>query len=113
MSGQLTYEELVDHIVNEKPIPNIVNVPNVTLDASLVTKSNMRPRPKPWEQNNAVTSELTDVSPHQQTVVAEEPEICTRSRSTESLSKYYAIEAEFEQQLQSFLGGNEESEKLQ
>ncbi|CAR21430.1 uncharacterized protein KLTH0B01782g [Lachancea thermotolerans CBS 6340] len=113
MSGPLTYEELVDHIVNEKPIPNILSVPNVTLDPSLVTKSNMKPRPKPWERNNAATSELAGEPPHQQTAVAEGPEICTRSRSSESLSKYYAIEAEFEQQLQSFLGGNEESEKLQ
>ncbi|QLL33581.1 hypothetical protein HG536_0E04920 [Torulaspora globosa] len=53
MSGghELTYDEIVDHIVSDKPIPNVVEVPNITLDESLRSASEMAPRPKPWEKS--------------------------------------------------------------
>ncbi|AJR70189.1 hypothetical protein H791_YJM1273J00232 [Saccharomyces cerevisiae YJM1273] len=47
--GELSYEELLDHILNNKPIPNIVEVPNVTLDEGLASTPSLRPRPRPWE----------------------------------------------------------------
>ncbi|CAI4043825.1 hypothetical protein SKDZ_10G2190 [Saccharomyces kudriavzevii ZP591] len=47
--GNFSYEELLDHIINNKPVPNIVEVPNVTLDESLGSTSSLKPRTRPWE----------------------------------------------------------------
>ncbi|QLQ81142.1 hypothetical protein HG537_0E04970 [Torulaspora globosa] len=47
---ELTYDEIVDHIVSDKPVPNVVEVPNIILDESLRSVSEMAPRPKPWEK---------------------------------------------------------------
>ncbi|CCE92725.1 uncharacterized protein TDEL_0E04820 [Torulaspora delbrueckii] len=45
----LSYEEIVHHIVSDTPVPNVVEVPDVTLSESMMTVSEMAPRPKPWE----------------------------------------------------------------
>lgn len=48
---ELTYDQIVEHIVSDKPVPNVVEVPNITLDESLRSASEMAPRPKPWEKS--------------------------------------------------------------
>lgn len=51
MAGdELSYEELLDHILNNKPIPNIVEVPDVTLDEGLSSSPSLKPRTRPWER---------------------------------------------------------------
>ena len=100
MAGQqLTYEELVDHIINDKPVPNILAVPNITQDPSLITKSSLRPRAKPWEQKKEVTVTIEGASDEAQAIDREAGAV-SHSHSTESLSTYYAMETEFEQQMQ-------------
>ena len=49
MAEQLTYDQIVEHIVQSKAIPNVVRVPDIVLDDSLRSESTMRPRYKPWE----------------------------------------------------------------
>ena len=49
MAEQLTYDQIVEHIVQSKAIPNVVRVPDIVLDDSLRSQSTMRPRYKPWE----------------------------------------------------------------
>ncbi|CEP62663.1 uncharacterized protein LALA0_S06e00826g [Lachancea lanzarotensis] len=106
---QLSYEELVDHIVNDKPVPNILHVPNVTLSSSLSKDSNMHQRLKPWEAARIVaTASETRPNPKPPALVVPKGEI-HQSKSLESLSKYYSIETEFEEQLQKFLGNSEGS----
>ncbi|SMN20784.1 similar to Naumovozyma castellii NCAS_0D01800 hypothetical protein (partial), partial [Maudiozyma saulgeensis] len=34
MSSELTYDEIVEHIVQNKEIPNSIQVPNIILDDS-------------------------------------------------------------------------------
>lgn len=52
MSNELTYEQIVEHIIENKEIPNAVNVPNIILDDSKRSESKMIPRNKPWEVTN-------------------------------------------------------------
>ncbi|SCU97352.1 LANO_0E15808g1_1 [Lachancea nothofagi CBS 11611] len=107
MAGrQLSYEELVHHIVSGTPVPNILHVPNVTLDASLSKESNIRPRAKPWEK--PCTASIPEkASKESSAAVFPDQEYVQRSQSLESLSKYYSMETEFEQQMQRFLSENE------
>ncbi|SCU79115.1 LAFA_0B00826g1_1 [Lachancea sp. 'fantastica'] len=106
---QLSYEELVDYIVNDKPVPNIMHVPNVTLPATLSKDSSMRQRPKPWEiANSATTASETRLKQSSPALAVQKDDVHP-SKSSESLSKYYSIETEFEEQLQRFLGNNESS----
>lgn len=65
--GELSYEELLDHILNNKPIPNIVEVPNVTLDEGLASTPSLKPRSRPWEgqqqdQSNQGSQDKADIS---------------------------------------------------
>ncbi|QLG71005.1 hypothetical protein HG535_0B00430 [Zygotorulaspora mrakii] len=55
---ELSYEEIIDHIVSDKPLPNVVAVPDVTLCESLRTVSEIPSRPKPWEIANQSTYSL-------------------------------------------------------
>ncbi|AET41550.1 uncharacterized protein Ecym_8268 [Eremothecium cymbalariae DBVPG len=48
-ANNLSYDDLVDIIMNDKPVPNAVEVEEVILDESCRTKSQLQPRPKPWE----------------------------------------------------------------
>lgn len=50
---ELTYDEIVEHIVSDKPVPNLVQVPNIILEESLRSVSEMAPRPKPWETSGS------------------------------------------------------------
>ncbi|ODV86953.1 hypothetical protein CANARDRAFT_27295 [[Candida] arabinofermentans NRRL YB-2248] len=43
------YEELVDLIVNNKPIPGIKQIPDIVLDPSKASKATLTERKKPWE----------------------------------------------------------------
>ncbi|CAB4254907.1 similar to hypothetical protein KAFR_0E01900 [Kazachstania africana CBS 2517] [Maudiozyma barnettii] len=52
MSTELTYDEIVEHIVQNKEIPNSVQVPNIILDDSQRSESTMSPRYKPWERRH-------------------------------------------------------------
>lgn len=44
------YEEVVDMIVNNKPIPGIKQIPKTVLDPAEAPASVLQPRKKPWEQ---------------------------------------------------------------
>jgi hypothetical protein len=47
------YEEVVDMIVNNKPIPGIKQIPKTVLDPAEAPASVLQPRKKPWEQAQA------------------------------------------------------------
>ncbi|CCF58344.1 hypothetical protein KAFR_0E01900 [Kazachstania africana CBS 2517] len=66
MSEDLSYEELVDHIVNDKPVPNVVNIPNVVHSEAMRTESTLTPRLKPWEIAQHETNEQEKESKQQQ-----------------------------------------------
>lgn len=107
MNRQLSYEELVDHIVNNKPVPNVVSVPNITLDPSMRTESLLKPRVKPWERKaQGATVEEPQELIQKAKEITEHVESVNKTQSFESLSRYYAIEAEFEKQLQHFMDGS-------
>lgn len=50
MSEELSYDDLVEHIVLNKPIPNVVQVPDTVLDSKLGSQPRLTQRIKPWEQ---------------------------------------------------------------
>lgn len=60
--SELSYEEIVHHIVSDKPIPNVVPVPDITLSKSSRTISEMQPRRKPWELKEELVNAPTDGS---------------------------------------------------
>lgn len=60
MSNELTYEQIVEHIIENKEIPNAVNVPNIILDDSKRSESKMIPRNKPWEVTNKDNTEVSN-----------------------------------------------------
>lgn len=43
------YQQVVDMIVNNKPIPGIKQIPKTILDPANASESNLAPRKKPWE----------------------------------------------------------------
>lgn len=43
------YQQIVDMIVNNKPIPGIKQIPKTILDPANASESNLAPRKKPWE----------------------------------------------------------------
>ncbi|CAR29571.1 hypothetical protein ZYGR_0AD02540 [Zygosaccharomyces rouxii] len=107
MAEGLCYEELIDHIIANKPIPNVVQVPEVTYDESERTHSELKPRPKPWEMQEKVeeaplvNEPLQDPSQLPSNIrLSEELRALTRSQSIESLSNYYAREAELDAALE-------------
>lgn len=44
------YEQLVDLIVNNKPVPGIKQIPKTLLDPETADESSLQPRRKPWEK---------------------------------------------------------------
>lgn len=105
MAEDLSYEELVDHIVTNKPIPNVVQVPDVTYDESERTQSELKPRPKPWELQDKLggvgSSTLNEPLQNLPEIpsnvrLPEELEALTQSGSTDTVSNYYAREAELD-----------------
>lgn len=62
---QLTYDQIVEHIVQSKAIPNVVRVPDIVLDDSLRSESTLRPRYKPWEspQPAATSTNVAEDAP--------------------------------------------------
>ncbi|AGO11293.1 AaceriACR033Cp [[Ashbya] aceris (nom. inval.)] len=46
---ELSYDQLVDIIVNGKPVPNLVEVADEVHDESQCSESKLNPRKKPWE----------------------------------------------------------------
>lgn len=108
MVENLSYEELIDHIVTNKPIPNVVQVPERTHDESQRTQSELKPRPKPWEiqekvgESLLVNERLQDQpQPPSNIQLPKELQALTRSQSIESISRYYAMEAELDAALDS------------
>lgn len=53
MSEELSYDQIVDHILQDKSVPNVVKVPDIVLEDSMRSESVMRPRNKPWETTNS------------------------------------------------------------
>lgn len=45
------YQEIVDMIVNNKPIPGIKQIPKTILDPTTASESTLQQRKKPWETN--------------------------------------------------------------
>ncbi|SCU91440.1 LADA_0F09978g1_1 [Lachancea dasiensis] len=107
----LSYDELVDHIVNGKAVPNILHIPNVTLDASLSKDASMKPRAKPWEEGKKLDLEVDNGPSEDIPSVPEvvEEEQVSRAASSEHISQLYSLDTEFELQLEQFLGGIDES----
>lgn len=102
-SQDLSYEEIVHHIVSDKPVPNVVQVPDITLSDALRTESEMRPRPKPWENGVMIENRISEERIEDKLVIDLGPpgELQTTSLSQgfEDLSRYYAREAEFDELL--------------
>lgn len=58
------YQEIVDMIVNNKPIPGIKQIPKTILDPNTASKSTLQQRKKPWEtQEEAASSETSVETP--------------------------------------------------
>lgn len=55
------YQEIVDMIVNNKPIPGIKQIPKTILDPSNASKSVLHQRLKPWENNESPTENVENV----------------------------------------------------
>lgn len=91
-SPSLSYEEIVHHIVSDTPVPNVVEVPDVTLSESMMTVSEMAPRPKPWE---VAIEDQKDVEDQGETIEMGGPDLKTKV-SYESVSKYYAMGKELD-----------------
>ncbi|AAS51260.1 ACR033Cp [Eremothecium gossypii ATCC 10895] len=49
---ELSYDQLVDIIVNGKPVPNLVEVADQVHDESQCSESKLCPRKKPWESTD-------------------------------------------------------------
>ncbi|CAI4044938.1 hypothetical protein SUVZ_10G2020 [Saccharomyces uvarum] len=98
MAGdELSYEELLDHILNNKPIPNIVEVPDVTLDESLSSSPSLKPRTRPWERQQ---QHRPDNYARQQSQEIEtnvpldiDQESLEKMTSPSKLSEYYDIQS--------------------
>ncbi|CCE61105.1 hypothetical protein TPHA_0A00200 [Tetrapisispora phaffii CBS 4417] len=54
MSNGLTYDELVDHIMNDKSIPNVTAVEDIVLDEKERSANELKPRSKPWETRSKI-----------------------------------------------------------
>lgn len=54
------YQELVDMIVNNKPIPGIKQIPKTILDPSTASSSSLEQRRKPWERAETKTQETVE-----------------------------------------------------
>ncbi|CDO93704.1 unnamed protein product [Kluyveromyces dobzhanskii CBS 2104] len=97
---ELSYDELMDIIVNNKPVPNVVDVPDIILDQSLATEHNLKPRLKPWELAKDVPVMGGLVRQKEETQgLADNLELVKKSNSLEKLTSYYALEVEFQKQL--------------
>ncbi|QEU60716.1 hypothetical protein KDRO_D04100 [Kluyveromyces lactis] len=100
---ELSYDELMDIIVNNKPVPNVVDVPDIILDQSLATGHHLKPRLKPWEQAKDVPVMGGLVRQKEETKgLAENVELVKKSNSLEKLTNYYALEVEFQKQLKGY-----------
>lgn len=97
----LSYEEIVHHIVNDTPVPNVVEVPDVTLSESMRSASEMKPRPKPWELDRDDRQVETDakVAGGDDSAKGIEESDLTTPVSYESVSKYYAMAEELDEAL--------------
>ncbi|KOG98607.1 uncharacterized protein DI49_3029 [Saccharomyces eubayanus] len=99
MAGdELSYEELLDHILNNKPIPNIVEVPNVTLDESLSSSPSLKPRTRPWERQQQQHQSGNDARQQSQEVKTNVPldfdeESLEKMTSPSKLSECYDIQS--------------------
>lgn len=101
MVESLPYEELIDHIVTNKPIPNIVQIPDITYDESQRTQSSLKVRPKPWETKQKIEeSPLVEERSQDQSQAPSNVELpkelqdLRRSKSVESISHHCAMDAE-------------------
>ncbi|CAI4034423.1 hypothetical protein SMKI_10G2140 [Saccharomyces mikatae IFO 1815] len=94
--GELSYEELLDHILNNKPIPNIVEVANTTLDENLATSSSLKPRVRPWEghQQHQPHQQLQD--PRADISLSIDQESLEGINSLSKLSEYYDIQSKLQ-----------------
>lgn len=92
----LSYEEIVHHIVSDTPVPNVVEVPDVTLSESLRSVSEMAPRPKPWE---AAIEDEEVASEAELAIEMGGPDELESTVSYESVSKYYAMGEELDEAL--------------
>ena len=97
----------MDIIVNNKPVPNVVDVPDIILDQSLVSEPHLQQRLKPWQVKKDVPVMKDLVQTTEQTKdLAKHVELVTKSNSLEKLTNYYALEAEFHKQLQNYDNDN-------
>lgn len=48
-AADLSYDEIVDMLVHNKPVPGIVEIPDTVLGPESGSESRAPPRPKPWE----------------------------------------------------------------
>ncbi|KAK5773959.1 hypothetical protein RI543_004714 [Arxiozyma heterogenica] len=46
---QLSYEEVIECIQQNKEVPNLINVPDIVLSSDMISKSSLPVRHKPWE----------------------------------------------------------------
>ncbi|KAG0673328.1 hypothetical protein C6P41_001037 [Kluyveromyces marxianus] len=100
--AELSYDELMDIIVNNKPVPNVIDVPDIVLDQSLVSEAHLQPRLKPWEKADTVPVMGGLVRQKEETKgLVQNVEQVKKSNSLEKLTNYYALEAEFQRQLKS------------
>lgn len=67
---ELSYEEIIECIQEDKKVPNMVDVPDIVLPAESISESTLPMRLKPWERckesgeepNTESTSQLEEQS---------------------------------------------------
>ncbi|VEU20774.1 DEKNAAC101754 [Brettanomyces naardenensis] len=69
------YEQLVDMIVNNRPIPGIKTIPNTVLDATKASKHVLKERRKPWEADKVGEEEKEKVKDSTKEVKAESEKV--------------------------------------
>ncbi|CAL9731446.1 hypothetical protein MOUN0_L09076 [Monosporozyma unispora] len=47
--GQLSYEEIIECIQEDKKVPNMINVPDIVHSSDNISQSTLPMRRKPWE----------------------------------------------------------------
>lgn len=92
---ELTYDEIVHYIVSDRPFPNVLEVPNITLNEELRSNSEMVPRPKPWEKVGA--DGVSDGADELQIDLGRSDlPLVSAVSDIDVVSKFHAMETEFD-----------------
>lgn len=70
--NQLSYEEIIECIQENKEVPNMVDVPDIVLSSDMISKPSLPIRQKPWEiAKSEITTASTNETDTNDTAAAE------------------------------------------